>query len=74
MHSKDDLNLALKTTLCVGFCWFEPSFRAYCSESLVRLSHLSVVHVNTPASIRMTASDRLMRYYTLLQKMSSKSK
>ena len=36
--SKDDLNLALKTTLCVGFCWFEPSFRTYCRQSLVRLS------------------------------------
>src|SRR5262252_5941338 len=38
LRSKDDLNFALKTTLCVGFCWFEPSFRTYCSESLVRLS------------------------------------
>ena len=28
----------IKTTLCVGFSWFELSFRTYCKQSLVRLS------------------------------------
>ena len=38
LHSKDDLNFALKTTLCVGFSWFQPSFSTHCGQSLVRLS------------------------------------
>ena len=37
LRTKDDLNFALKTTLCVGFSWFELSFRTYCKQSLVRL-------------------------------------
>jgi len=38
LRSKNDLNFTLKTTLCVGLCWFEPSFSTYCRQSLVRLS------------------------------------